>query len=246
MNVVTRAMVAHLKQGDSFALPAGSLLSPAARDLLRERRITVTEPPRKAPKLVFTPVPWDGKKGYVDHRTGRALAEKPEDMTHLTGNRLVPKTHPRILLRGRLDSLQAQVVIAQTLLEERAAPAPLVEELEDILAFLRAALRAEVLDEPLGEFRLAGLTPEALREQSHHPERYFGLDPMVLPHRSMGVACALLNGLRAGAREVELAADAAFLPHPTPAQYTILRGLNRLSSALHILFYRLLAGHYDH
>lgn len=245
MKVVTRAMVAHLREGDSYLLPAGSLLSPAARDLLRERGIAVTEPPRSKPKLVFTPVPWDGKTGYVDHRTGRPMAEKPEDMTHLTGNRLVPKTHPRIVLRGRLDSLQAQVVTAQALLEERAAPARLVDELEGVLDFLRAALRAEVLDEPLGDVRLAGLTQEELREQSHHPERYFGLDPMVLPHRSMGVACALLNGLRAAAREAELAADAAFLPQPTPAQRTILQGMNRLSSALHILFYRLLAGHYD-
>ena len=41
------------------------------------------------------------------------MEEKPEEMTHLRGNRLVPKTHPRIRFRGQLDSLMAQVLELQ-------------------------------------------------------------------------------------------------------------------------------------
>ena len=47
---------------------------------------------------------------YIDAVTGEALAEKPEHMTQLCGNRLVSKTHPRIVFRGKLDSLIAKAL----------------------------------------------------------------------------------------------------------------------------------------
>ena len=44
--------------------------------------------------------------------------EKPEHMTHLVGNVLVVKNHPRILFRGKLDSLQSLFVLAQVEIHE--------------------------------------------------------------------------------------------------------------------------------
>ena len=38
---------------------------------------------------------------------------KPEELTHLRGKLLVPKSHPRIRLRGKLDSLEAYILLAQ-------------------------------------------------------------------------------------------------------------------------------------
>ena len=53
------------------------------------------------------------KPKYVDYETGAYYMEKPEHMTQLFGNVLVAKDHPRIHFRGKLDSLQALVVLDQ-------------------------------------------------------------------------------------------------------------------------------------
>lgn len=184
------------------------------------------------------------ERHYVNHANGREMAEKPEDMTQLWGDRLVHKDHPRIVFRGKLDTLQAHVVTAQAMMEAHGGPAGVVDDLEEVLGLLRELMRAEVLDEAPRVETLLGLTPAELRAQSHDPKGHFGLEPMLLPHRSMGLAYALVNGLRGEAREMETAGVAAFKTRATPAQREILRWLNRLSSALHIMMCRILTGRY--
>lgn len=170
-----------------------------------------------------------------------AKPAKPEEMTHLNARRLVPKDHPRIRFRGQLDLLQAHIVMAQLELEGQRDGEKLTAELEGILDLLRRVMRSEVLDEPLAEERVLGLTPEELRAQSHDPKTYFGIDPMVPPSRRFGRVYALMNLLRAQARLAEEAAVAAFKTSPTPAQRQIMRVMNRLSSAFHILMCRIQA-----
>lgn len=182
---------------------------------------------------------------YVDpSRRNAAPAEKPEELTNLNAHRLVPKDHPRIRFRGQVDLLQAHIVAAQVALTAQRGDETLIGELEDILALLRQVVRSEVLDEPLPTETILGLTPEELRAQSHDPKTYFGVEPMTPPHRSMGLAYALMNLLRTQARVTEETAVAAFFPRPTPAQRQIVRTMNRLSSAFHILMCRLQAGRY--
>lgn len=175
---------------------------------------------------------------------GRRFSQKPETWTELEAGRLVPKDHPRIRFRGQMDLLQARVVLAQAILAGRGAEPKLIGDLQDILDFLRRLTRCEVLDEPLADQRILGLTPEELRAQSHDPQTYFGVEWMKLPEGSMGVAYALVNELRAQARVAESHAVAAFQGRVTPAQEQVLRAMNRLSSAFHILMCRLLAGRY--
>lgn len=170
--------------------------------------------------------------------------EKPEELTNLNAHRLVPKDHPRIRFRGQVDLLQAHIVAAQVALTAQRGDETLIGELEDILTLLRQVVRSEVLDEPLPTETILGLTPEELRAQSHDPKTYFGVEPMTPPHRSMGLAYALMNLLRTQARVTEETAVAAFFPRPTPAQRQIVRTMNRLSSAFHILMCRLQAGRY--
>ncbi len=166
---------------------------------------------------------------------------KPEEMTHLNARRIVPKDHPRIRFRGQLDLLQAHIVKTQLELEGERDSEALIAELEEILDLLRRVMRSEVLDEPLAEERILGLTPEELRAQSHDPKAHFGIDPMTPPSRRFGRAYALINLLRAQARVAEETAVAAFKASPTPAQRQILRVMNRLSSAFHILMCRIQA-----
>lgn len=64
-------------------------------------------------------------------------------MTHLRGNILIPKTHPRIAFRGGIDTLEAELPCAQ------AADGPLRQTLCAMLDFVRSLIRADVLDEPV-------------------------------------------------------------------------------------------------
>ncbi|MCL2194921.1 MAG: hypothetical protein FWB76_03115, partial [Oscillospiraceae bacterium] len=54
---------------------------------------------------------------YCAQRGITVVFQKPEHMTHLNKTQLVPKTHQRIALRGKLDSLQA--LLLQTIAQAR-------------------------------------------------------------------------------------------------------------------------------
>ena len=218
----------------------GDVLTPSARSFLKEHRVE-TVYPQGQPEQDGTCTPEKAK-----YRTlfGAGLQEKPEHMTHLVGNVLVVKDHPRILFRGKLDSLQSAVVLAQVDIHERGGSQALIDDLGDILKILREMMRCDVLDEPFQMDTIIGLTHAELREQSHDPQRFFGVKAMVLPDYTMGRDFALLNQLRTDVRETEVAAASAF---HTGAKYTrgdIIEELNRMSSAVHILMCRYLAGQY--
>ena len=194
-----------------FFLGKNDNLTSAARDYLSRERIEI-RPAQSARPERF---PLLGG-GYCE--------EKPEHMTQLEGNILVPKTHPRITFRGKLDTLQAQAILLA--LEEPELKEPLTE----ILEFLRRMLRCEVLGEPFSFGTLFGMPEDKLRRISQLPQKYLGT-PHFMPGPEDGKTLARLNVFRTQVREAELLAAAAF----PSGREDILRGLNRLSSAVYIL-----------
>ncbi|MCK5912515.1 MAG: hypothetical protein KAG12_01460, partial [Desulfuromusa sp.] len=64
---------------------------------------------------------------------------KPEHLTQLTGNQLVPKDHSRIVFRGWLDRIQAEILLLQ---KQQHSPGDIAleEELGDLLDRARAIL----------------------------------------------------------------------------------------------------------
>ena len=170
--------------------------------------------------------------------------KKQEHKTSLSGGVTVDKVHPRIELRGRLDSLCALIVELQ-ILAERQGVSSLVEELEEIGTKLYDILSCEVTGRVCDDLFLWGMSGEEIRERSHHPERYFGLGH-VRPHYTMGIVAAGLNALRAQIREAELSACRAFAARDEKADRTdLIKALNRLSSAIYILTYKYLPDGYD-
>jgi ethanolamine utilization cobalamin adenosyltransferase len=247
----------------------GDFLTPSARDFIREKRMRVTsetdppkaEPSRTAPAQAHgaPPVPAEPQApaqtpqpspeaawkppdaqvpGFVDI-DGRQYDKKPEHMTHLRGRLLIPKAHPRIAFRGKMDSLQAVIINTQVAANREGRPA-LVNNLEEVLAFARAILSAEVKDAPLEEGQLFGYTWEQLRELSHNNSKDSGA-PHFLVSWDMGESMASLNALRTYAREAELAAVRAFPAETPAARPDIVCALNRMSSAVYILMRRLRA-----
>jgi len=224
----------------------GTILTPAARDFLREHHIELCygTPAEPYGKMTVEPLSGaGGKSRYRDALTGAELAEKGEHMTHLRGNLLVPKTHPRIAFRGKLDCLMAQLMGVQLVAEEEGKAA-LAEDLEELLTHLRHILAAEVKDQPLESVRLLGMDSDEIRRVSHHVKEHIGIDHPI-PSYKMGRTCTALNRLRTQVRETELVAASAFAKEDgSCSRVDILQALNRLSSCVYILFCRNLAGWY--
>ena len=158
--------------------------------------------------------------------SGGFLEEKPEHMTHLYGDVLVEKTHPRIAFRGMVDTLEAEILLCQAQIPH------LQKVLEEILTLARKMIRCEVLGEPLPATPLDSLDEKALREHSHRPQEFYG-QPHFMPSASDGQAILLLNRLRTLVRHTERSAAGAL-----PERTDILRALNRMSSFIYILMIR--------
>ena len=206
-----------------FYLGKQDRLTGSARDWLNRERIGILPAEQARPERYALP-----GGGWVE--------EKPEHMTHLQGNVLVSKTHPRIRFRGKLDTLEAELILC------RLECGGLDRELGEILALARTLIRCDVLDEPLKEQTLCGLTQQEQRSHSHFPQEYYG-QPHFMPEAADGRQIAQLNRARCAAREAELAAVEAWMDRDgNVAREDILRAMNRISSMLYILMVRLKAG----
>ena len=167
--------------------------------------------------------------------------KKPEHMTSLSGNRMVSKTHGRIVFRGLIDTLEAEVIEAQVLASERGS-GELCANLGEVLDYLREIMAAEVKEIPLPPPCLFGMDAEEIHRQSHSMEGFrpspknLHQEEVYLPHYTHGALAARINTLRAKVREVELCAVRVFCPEEGPERGDIILALNRLSSALWWLF----------
>ena len=199
-----------------FYLGKGDQLTSSARDWLRRERIEILPAEQAKPQRYCL---LNG--GYVE--------QKPEHMTHLYGDVLVPKNHPRILLRGKMDTLESELILCQ--LADKSLEGPVGE----ILGLARQIIRCEVLGEPLKWDTLCGLTESEQRKRSHFPQEYYG-QPHFMPSFADGMVIARLNRARCAAREAELASVTAFADREgNITRQDIPQALNRMSSMLYLL-----------
>ena len=196
-----------------FYLGKGDQLTSEAKEfLLRER-------------IELLPAEWAKPERYR-LLSGGFLEEKPEHMTHLYGDVLVEKTHPRIAFRGMVDTLEAEILLCQLRMPH------LQEALGEVLFLARKLIRCEVLGETLASAPLGGLDEKALRSHSHRPQEFYG-QAHFMPAASDGAAILLLNRLRTLVRHTERCAVAAL-----PERTDLLQALNRMSSFVYILMIR--------
>ena len=120
-----------------YYLGKGDQLTSSARDWLRRERIEILPAEQAKPQRYRLL-----SGGYTE--------EKPEHMTHLNGETLVPKTHPRILFRGKMDTLESELLLCQ--LADSTLEAPVGE----ILGLARKIIRCDVLEEDSSGTRFAG------------------------------------------------------------------------------------------
>ena len=199
-----------------FYLGKGDQLTSDARDFLTRERIAILPASQAKPERYRL---LGG--GYIE--------EKPEHMTHLNGDTLVPKTHPRILFRGAVDTLEAELLLCCV-----DAAGEIRSQLEEALRYARNLLRYEVLEEPVKEERLGNMDLKELRTRSHRPQDFYG-QPHFMPEPEDGLLLLRVNRARCAARAAELSAAAAF----DSTREDLIRAFNRLSSFLYLVMIQL-------
>ena len=199
-----------------FYLGKGDQLTSDARDYLTRERIEILPASQARPDRYRL-------------LNGGFMEGKPEHMTHLNAEFLVEKTHPRILFRGAVDTLEAELLVCSA-----NATGEIRKQLEEALAYTRTLLRNEVLDEPVKAETLGGMDEKALRERSHRPQDFYG-QPHFMPSPTDSLLLLQVNKARCAARSAELKAVAAF----PSGREDLLRAFNRLSSFLYLIMIQL-------
>ena len=204
-----------------FYLGKGDQLTSGARDFLSRERIPILPAHQAKPERFRL-------------MSGGFVEQKGEHLTHLNGDVLVPKTHPRIAFRGAMDTLEAELLLCQLVLGE-----PWRKQVGEILEFARVLLRCEVLGEPVKQEGLCGLTAGEIRERSHRPPDFYG-QAHFMPSVEDGEAILRLNRVRCAARHAELMAVAAFQDREgNPTRVDLLQAMNRMSSMIWIMMIQL-------
>lgn len=237
------------KAFDTYRIESGVRLTPSAYEFLAGYKIEVHDSEgslaeRSQHKRTVPEQTQPKGKGFILVESGDVVMKKPEEYTHLKGNQLVRKNHPRIRFRGKLDLLESHMVSILAELGQEIPPL-LVSELTTIFQYLGKMMRAEVLEETLPFLEFNGWTADDVRDRSHHPMRNYGVKHFqAVPEH--GTVMAALNSLRAQVRELEIAAVDAFYNEKTGQmdRQDIEVALNRLSSLFYIMMCRLLGGDY--
>lgn len=244
-----REQVRRPVQGASVRIAPGARLSPAAADFVAQWALVVEEAPpgvveRDAGAGNRRPE-WDVPSrfpvvsGEVPLCTacGSPVHDKSDGQTQLNAAHYTAKTHPRIVLRGRMDSLHALVLMAQ----QQALSAGRTEtagSLATLAAYCRELLSAEYNERPVGEAAVDGLDLEEIRRATHDPKGVLGIDHLTIDG-SASMLQQFLNVLRTQSREVEIVAFEAFPSPHHPYGASICHALNRFSSIVYFLQLRL-------
>lgn len=242
---------------ETFVLERGQIMTPSARQLLNEKRVEIVTGTKEAVVKVSdrasdTFILQAAVQKFVSAGDGGIFETKPEHMTRLQGNRLVPKDHKRIIFRGRMESLRSDILIARLEAHEKGAKR-LVSDFGEILELVKAVISADVDDETLLLNRLIGLDYKEIKEQCKDPEKYFGINHIkpdeieldqIKSDLNMGKTLLGLNMLRTCIREVESLAVKAFRSEFELEKPDIISALNIMSSAVSLMMLREKTGKY--
>lgn len=252
-----REQVRTPQHGQQVVVPAGARLSPAAEDFIQAWGLEVVSGAVEAdgpgvptgPAAAGSDPDWDRPGEFPVVLEGpiprcevcdSEVRKKPSHLTQLDAGHFAPKTHPRIVLRGKLDSLHALALLiaARATKEGRAG---LAEELATVAAYCREIQSAEYAGRLVDPLVLGGRDEAAVHAATHDPDGHIGI-PHVVPDEHDPELLHWLSWLRTQTREVEIAA-LSIVPweRANEAQRSIVHALNRLSSGAYLLILELRA-----
>lgn len=218
--------------GGVLSLAAEERLTPSAAEYVNQLRLRVEYGGANvaAPTCANKACPTATSQSAKDFKNCTS-----QEVTYLDKDTVVPKSHPAIIMRGKLDSLLANVVLIQTQFDPKdRKPVFLKNCLADIHKWVMQTLSAEVSGSAIQPSGMGGMNVETIHHISREPKKYLGLDHFAA-EASLGGNIALLNWLRALVRETEVIAVAC------SANMDVICSLNRLSSAVYVLMLLALA-----
>lgn len=189
----------------------------------------------------FILVPYEDRDPeYINARTGERFSQKPAGITHLYDNIFVLKSNPRIAFRGKLDTLESQIMLLQVIADE-TDNRRLLKSLDDVMEFVREIRSAEVMNRKIEKIELLGEDERKLAYEYSHILKIYGI-PHPVPDYSMGRTCVELNRLRTFSREAEVSAAQAYMDGANCIRPDILSAVNTFGNAIYILLCRQLTG----
>ncbi|MGL6064111.1 MAG: hypothetical protein ACRC0S_03410 [Fusobacteriaceae bacterium] len=232
-------------ESSSFILEKGMILTPSAKQYLSDKGIFLIkeEEEIKEKKEENEELKKNVDKPKFRGLSGEYYYEKPENMTHLSGNILVSKLDKRIVLRGKIDSFLAQWCIVQKKLLDRKNQ-KLSLDLESVFHFIKKIMISEIENNELPEVTVLGYTFDQIRDISHNPKQNFGLEHLFDINSSYEDLILELNLIRAKVREIELLAVEVFLNNNGAKEEKIVKAFNRMSSIIYIMMLKSKAGIY--
>ena len=232
-----------------FWVENGTVVTPAARDFLREHRIALCYGEVPTNKTEHSSVSCQDSSCNVDHREEKDAGADLQVFVPAQGDKAIAeingepeqknKTLPMLRLHSKLESLEARMLEVQLTFQKQGA-LQAVEQLGSTLEYTREIVRCLVQRKELEDPTLFGMNSEEISLRSQNPQQYYGI-----PHFSVrlehGEGVVLLNTLRAQARETELDAYEIFQDDCGAEQREdILRGLNRLASFFYVMMFQML------
>lgn len=262
MALITEQILKQLsKESNIIKLKRSDIITTLAKEFIEKNNLKIQYEEESIPKnpenidvreqhkVVFKEkIENEGKENEYKYKFitifGTKLNYKPEHMTHLRGNTLVFKNHKQIIFRGKMDTLESKILEAQVFFEKNKVK-KLVDDLQEILIFIRNITKAEVLDIKLEDMNLLGLNEKQIREMSHNPKEYFNIGHE-FPDYRMGESVIHINSIRAFTREVEISAYEAFKDeYGNVSRNDIIQALNRLSSVFWVIMFKIRIGEYS-
>lgn len=237
--------------GAQVVVPEGARLSPSAKDFVKQfSLVLVTGNPNELAnqeepvadsawdKASVFPVDFAGERP-VCHSCGMTVTSKASALTQLNSAYFAPKTHPRIKLRGKVDSLHSLVLLIQRL-ASNAGEQQLAAALGTVAAYCRELTSAEYHERDVAPFQLGEVSSEEIHRATHDPMGQLGLAHLTIDEREPELQ-HWLNVARTTSRELEILALETFT-EPGGFGESITAALNRLSSVFYYLQLRLAKG----
>ena len=259
MPVITEGMLRKLeKEGhlEKVRITEKDILTPSAREYLNVKKIdyrikksqekTIEKKENDEKKSEVSQVKKSEekispKRQYRDYFTGAIYDKKPEYMTQLFGDNLVVKNHKRIILRGKFDILQAEIIKYWKKYEKNKK---LESDFAQTYRFVRDLFISEMTDMEFQERNVLGYDIDTLKDITHNTVKYFKTGHLFEINIDYDESVIDLNYLRALSRECELAAVESFYKEGKVERLDILKALNRLSSILYLMMLKANNGDY--
>ena len=241
--------------GAEVRVPAGARLTSSATDFVNQWRLVLrevrsaTEETGPALGSDAANAIWDKPAEFPMNFTGERprcltcgtpLQKKPSALTQVDAHHYASKTHPRIKLRGRVDSLLALTLMAGRVARTLGFPG-VTRDLATLAAYCRELTSAEFHERQVAELRLENWSVDEIHNVTHDPLGTLQVEHLTIDDTDTELQ-HWLNLARTMSREIEITAMETFPEPDHPYGASICHAFNRLSSAYYFLQLLLKAG----